>query len=83
MEAAKDARQLALDHASLPPATREVSVSRGYGKKRHIEKVLTTGHESSYHRIFEMAARSTEIGGPRQTKHLADVPAKTQGSQSE
>jgi len=42
MEAAKDARQLALDHASLPPVTREVSVPRGYGKKRYIEKVLTT-----------------------------------------
>jgi hypothetical protein len=42
MAAAKDARQLALDHASLPPVTREVSVPRGYGKKRYIEKVLTT-----------------------------------------
>jgi len=42
MDAAKDARQLALDHASLPPVTREVSVPRGYGKKRYIEKVLTT-----------------------------------------
>ncbi|MFO7958377.1 MAG: hypothetical protein R6X33_14920 [Candidatus Brocadiia bacterium] len=34
MAAAKDARQLALDQASLPPVTREVSVPRGYGKKR-------------------------------------------------
>ena len=42
MEAAKDARQLALDHASLPPVTREVSKSRGYGKKRYMEKILTT-----------------------------------------
>ena len=42
MEAAKDARQLALDHASLPPVTREISVPRGYGKKRYIEKVQTS-----------------------------------------
>ncbi len=42
MEAAKDARQLALDHASLPPVTREILVPRGYGKKRYIEKVQTT-----------------------------------------
>ncbi|MBW1931178.1 MAG: transposase [Deltaproteobacteria bacterium] len=42
MEAARDARQLALDHANLPPVTREVSVPRGYGKKRYIEKLLTT-----------------------------------------
>jgi len=42
MDAAKDARQLALDHADLPPVTREVSVPRGYGKNRYIEKVLTT-----------------------------------------
>ena len=42
MDAAKDARQLALDHAVLPPVTREVSVHHGYGKKRYIEKVLTT-----------------------------------------
>ena len=42
MDAAKDARQLAPDHADLPPVTREVSVPRGYGKKRYIEKVSTT-----------------------------------------
>ena len=42
MEATKDARQLALDHSNLPPVTREVSVPRGYGKKRYIEKVRTT-----------------------------------------
>ncbi len=32
MEAARDARQLALGHASLPPVTREVSVAR-HGKR--------------------------------------------------
>ncbi|MDB4303445.1 transposase [Desulfosarcina sp.] len=42
MEAAKDARQLALDCADLPPVTREVDVAHGYGKKRYTEKVLTT-----------------------------------------
>jgi hypothetical protein len=42
MEAAKDARQLALDCANLPPVTREVEVTHGYGKKRYTEKVLTT-----------------------------------------
>ena len=42
MDAAKDARQLALDYADLPPVTREVSVPHGYGKKRYVEKVLTT-----------------------------------------
>ena len=42
MEAAKDARQLALDYANLPPVTREVEVSHGYGKKRYTEKVRTT-----------------------------------------
>jgi len=42
MDAAKDARQLALDHADLPPVTREVLVPRGYGKNRYIEKVSTT-----------------------------------------
>jgi len=42
MEAAKDARQLALDSESFPPVTREVDVVHGYGKKRYTEKVLTT-----------------------------------------
>ena len=42
MEAAKDARQLALDSESFPPVTREVEVVHGYGKKRYTEKVLTT-----------------------------------------
>jgi len=42
MEAAKDARQLALDSESFPPVTREVEVVHGYGKKRHTENVLTT-----------------------------------------
>ena len=42
MEAAKDARQLALDSANLSPVTREISAPRGYGKKRYFEKVLTT-----------------------------------------
>jgi len=42
MDAAKDARQLALDCADLPPVTREVNVTHGYGKKRYTEKVLTT-----------------------------------------
>ncbi len=42
MEAAKDARQLALDSESFSPFTREVEVVHGYGKKRYTEKVLTT-----------------------------------------
>ena len=42
MEAAKDARQLALDSESFPPVTREVEVFHGYGKKKYTEKVLTT-----------------------------------------
>jgi hypothetical protein len=42
MEAAKDARQLALDSESFPPVTREVEVVHGYGKKKYTEKVLTT-----------------------------------------
>lgn len=41
MEAAKDARQLALDSESFPPVTREVEVVHGYGKKKYTEKVLT------------------------------------------
>lgn len=42
MEAAKDARQLALDSENLPSVTREVEVVHGYGKKKYSEKVLTT-----------------------------------------
>jgi len=42
MEAAKDARQLALDCESFAPVTREVEVVHGYGKKKETEKVLTT-----------------------------------------
>jgi len=34
MEAAKDARQLALDCESFPPVHREVEVVHGYGKNR-------------------------------------------------
>jgi len=41
MEAAKDARQLALCGDS-PPVTREVEVTHGYGKKKYTEKVITT-----------------------------------------
>jgi len=41
MEAAKDARQLALDSESFAPVTREVKVVHGYGKKKYTEKVLT------------------------------------------
>ena len=41
MEAAKDARQLALDCESFAPVTREVEVVHGYGKKKYTEKVLT------------------------------------------
>jgi len=41
MEAARDARQLALDSENLPPVTREVEVVHGYGKKKYREKVLT------------------------------------------
>jgi len=42
MDAAKDARQLALDSESFPPVHREVEVVHGYGKKRFTEKILTT-----------------------------------------
>ena len=42
MEAAKDARQLALDCESFPPVHREVEVVHGYGKNRYTEKVLTS-----------------------------------------
>ena len=42
MEAAKDARQLALHFEALIPVTREVEVTHGYGKKKYTEKVLTT-----------------------------------------
>jgi hypothetical protein len=42
MEAAKDARQLALNFEDLIPVTREIDVIRGYGKKKYTEKVLTT-----------------------------------------
>ena len=41
MEAAKDARQLALDSESFPPVTREVEVVHGYGKNKYTEKVFT------------------------------------------
>ena len=42
MEAAKDARRLALDCDSFSPVHREVEVVHGYGKNRYTEKVLTT-----------------------------------------
>jgi hypothetical protein len=42
MEAANDARQLALDCDSFTPVTREVEVVHGYGKKKYTEKVLTS-----------------------------------------
>ena len=42
MDAAKDARQLALESESFSPVTREVEVIHGYGKKKYTEKVLTT-----------------------------------------
>jgi hypothetical protein len=42
MEAAKDARQLALDSESFPPVTREVEVAHGYGKNKYTENVVTT-----------------------------------------
>jgi hypothetical protein len=38
MEAAKDARQLALDCESFTPVTREVEVVHGYGKKNTPKK---------------------------------------------
>jgi len=41
MEAAKDARQLALCGDSAP-VTREIEVTHGYGKKKYTEKVITT-----------------------------------------
>jgi hypothetical protein len=42
MEAAKDARQLALDCETFLPITREIEVTHGYGKKKYTEKVITT-----------------------------------------
>jgi len=42
MDAAKDARQLALDCESFPPVHRKVEVVHGYGKKKYTEKVITT-----------------------------------------
>ena len=42
MEATKDARQLALDSENFPPVTREVELVHGYGKKKYMEKVITT-----------------------------------------
>jgi len=42
MEAAKDARQLALDCESFLPISREIEVTHGYGKKKYTEKVITT-----------------------------------------
>jgi len=42
MDAAKDARQLALDCESFTPITREVEVTHGYGKRKYTEKVITT-----------------------------------------
>jgi len=42
MEAAKDARQLALDCESFPPVHRKVEVAHRYGKNRYTENVLTT-----------------------------------------
>jgi hypothetical protein len=42
MEAAQDARQLALDCETFVPMTREIEVTHGYGKKKYTEKVITT-----------------------------------------
>jgi hypothetical protein len=42
MEAAKDARQLALDCETFVPISREIEVTHGYGKKKYTEKVITT-----------------------------------------
>jgi hypothetical protein len=42
MNAATDARQLALDGETFPPVHREVEVVHGSGKNRTTEKVLTT-----------------------------------------
>jgi hypothetical protein len=41
MDAAWDARELALDVDSCIPSTREVEVTHGYGKGKYTEKVLT------------------------------------------
>jgi hypothetical protein len=42
MEAAKDARQLALDCETFIPMSREVEVTHGYGKNRYTETLTTT-----------------------------------------
>jgi hypothetical protein len=42
MEAARDARQLALGSDSYSPVSREVEICHGYGKNRYTERVRTT-----------------------------------------
>jgi len=42
MEAARDARELALDLDGCIESTREVEVTHGYGKGKYTEKVMTT-----------------------------------------
>ena len=42
MEAAQDARQLALDCESFVPMSREREVTHGYGKNKYTEKLITT-----------------------------------------
>jgi len=42
IEAAKDARQLALDCESFFPLSREIEVTHGYGKNKYTEKLVTT-----------------------------------------
>jgi len=42
MEAARDARQLALDCETFIPMSRKIDVTHGYGKKKYTEKVITT-----------------------------------------
>lgn len=42
MEAAHDARDLALNYKDFTTATREIKVNRGYGKNKYSEKIVTT-----------------------------------------
>jgi hypothetical protein len=42
MEATHDARQIALDRQDCIESTRQVTVTRGYGKKKFEEKIITT-----------------------------------------
>jgi hypothetical protein len=73
MEAAKDARQLALDCETFIPMSREIEVTHGYGKKKYTEKdkrgclyqdLYEHGYESPHHCLSHMAGATITIGSP-------------------